>query len=502
LEIQQQISESFLILTPLNEFLDKSSNITINQLVEYEIQRNKSAKDSGKTNEYKLKNYVTNRRAIIIGINRYESTLTIPSLEGAENDAIEISDRLSYNAGFQISDKDYLLGSNATRKNILKAFNDVFRNNSDLVLFYFSGYIIIDKENNKVYLASYDIDPEDPFGSGIKIEDLNNVIYKSKNKASLIIILDCCYARIATQDTKKYDTAAGVENESLKNIYVDNLYKIIRDDNRLASVTSETSIEGKIILASSEATAVSRERHDCKHINSNDPPHSHGAFSFHLLEGLDGKAADPDTGFITIHTLKKYIENQMLAEQRQKPIYCIAEAWKIENIIIAVSQQQFNTKISSLIRDTKDLLAIKDPNNNFVDIRKIEEAVRKIKELINLDPKNKEIPKLQTIIDDSLNMYKQPVIEWLGNNMMVARLKINEIKSDLYDYELPDLFDSLSFNELSKIEKSKLAILIHLSSEVKRNTKFESEEDPKLKILIAKLRAAFDSFGFPKTRYY
>ena len=38
--------------------------------------------------------------------------------------------------------------------------------------------------------------------------------------------------------------------------------------------------------------------------------------------------------------------------------------------------------------------------------------------------------------------------------MMVARRKINEIKSDLYDYELPDLFDSLSFNELSKIEKS------------------------------------------------
>ena len=49
--------------------------------------------------------------------------------------------------------------------------------------------------------------------------------------------------------------------------------------------------EGKIILASSEADAVSREKNNCKH-NENDSPHSHGAFSFHLIEGLDGKAAD------------------------------------------------------------------------------------------------------------------------------------------------------------------------------------------------------------------
>ena len=38
LPLEIQISESFSILTPLNEFLDDSNNITINQLVEYEIQ--------------------------------------------------------------------------------------------------------------------------------------------------------------------------------------------------------------------------------------------------------------------------------------------------------------------------------------------------------------------------------------------------------------------------------------------------------------------------------
>ena len=60
----------------------------------------------------------------------------------------------------------------------------------------------MDEENNEGYLAPYDMDPEDPFVSGINMEDLKKAIYKSKNKASVIIILDCCYAGIATKDTK------------------------------------------------------------------------------------------------------------------------------------------------------------------------------------------------------------------------------------------------------------------------------------------------------------
>ena len=434
---------------------------------------------------------IENRKAIIIGINQYESDPVIPRLAGAENDANEICDRFSSYGNFEISNNHHLVGSNATRNNILKAVSEVFRKDTkyDLVTFYFSGHGIVDEENNDGYLAPFDMDPDDPFVSGINMEDLKKVIYKSKNKASVIIILDCCYAGIATKDTKNYTVSLENQNQNSKKIYAVNLKKIVSDeDNR--DLSSDLSGQGKIILASSEPNAVAREKNDCRHLNSDDLPHSHGAFSFHLIEGLDGKAADPDTGVITIGSLKKYIESQMEAEHKQKPIYGIAEASNIENIKIAVSQQQFNAKISALIKIARDSIATKGPTN-FIDIQRIDDAVKKINDLINLDPKNKEIPKLQTIIDDSLNMYKQPVIEWLGNNMMVARLKINEIKSDLYDYELPDLFDSLSFNELSKIEKSKLQVLIHLSSEVTRKTKFESEDDRKLKILIAKLRAAF-----------
>jgi hypothetical protein len=367
--------------------------------------------------------------------------------------------------------------------------SEVFRkeNKSDLVTFYFSGHGIVDEENNEGYIAPYDMDPDDPFVYGINMDDLKKVIYKSKNKSSVIIILDCCYAGVVTKDTKSITIQ---QYQNTKHLYATQLKNMVNSLEYSRNLQSEQSGQGKIIIASSEPNKVSREKNNCIH-SENDSPHTHGVFSYHLIEGLDGKAANPDTGIISIESLRKYIEDQMTIEGKQKPMYYIAEASNIENIKIAISKKEFNTKVAYLIKAAENFCSIKDPSTNLIDIQGIDNAARKVYELINLDPKNKEIPRLQAIIDDALNMYKQFAMEWINNNMMVARLKINEIQSDLFDIELPDLFDNLSFNELKKINQLKLQVLIHISSEVRRKTIFESPDDRKLKILIAKLKAAF-----------
>ena len=87
----------------------------------------------------------------------------------------------------------------------------------------------MDETTKDGYLAPYDLDLETREVSGINIRDFKKVI-ASKNIAHIIIIFDCCYAGIATKDTKKYDTTIGLENESSKNIYHDNLYKIMGGD--------------------------------------------------------------------------------------------------------------------------------------------------------------------------------------------------------------------------------------------------------------------------------
>ena len=68
--------------------------------------------------------------------------------------------------------------------------------NYDIVAIYFAGHAILD-ENNVGYIAPYDMDPTDPVVNGISLEELRNMIYESKNQASVIIMLDCCHAGTA-----------------------------------------------------------------------------------------------------------------------------------------------------------------------------------------------------------------------------------------------------------------------------------------------------------------
>jgi hypothetical protein len=167
----------------------------------------------------------------------------------------------------------------------------------------------------------------------------------------------------------------------------------------------------------------------------------------------------------------------MMLEGKQTPVYYVAESSRIENIKIAISQHQFNTKVTQTIKAADELCAIKYPNSNLVDIQCLANAAKKVGEIINLDPRNKEIPRLRNNIDDAVKAYLQPTINWLTRNMRFARRKINQI--------------GLSFDELQKIGQIKLDSLIHLCGEVADNTEFISEDDPQLMIFQSKLCASF-----------
>jgi hypothetical protein len=314
--------------SPLKPF-SKLVHEVVPQLVEASVKKEEVNGAEHQSNQTKQQKSHGNRQAIIVGIKRYKSDSEIPALSGADNDAKEIYERLKNNCNFDVSPNHLLLGPQATRQNILKAISDIFVKkdvNSDLVVLYFSAHGMID-EQNEGYIAPYDMDTEDPYVSSIKMEDLRNFINKSKNKASVIIFLDCTYAEIPIKDRKEI---ADLRTLQIRSLFADEFGS--SDQNGVLNTD-----RGKLILASSEATGVAREKNNCTHID-NDEPHTHGAFTFHLIEGLDGKAADPDTGIITIDGLRRHIENQMLREERHRPMYYVAEASKVDSIKIAISQ--------------------------------------------------------------------------------------------------------------------------------------------------------------------
>ena len=95
----------------------------------------------------------------------------------------------------------------------------------------------MDEANNEGYLAPYDYYPDDPFISGINMRELKKIIYNTKNITSTIIILDCCYAGIATKNPM-----APQEREKNMNLFTTNVENLIESSNQG---------QGKIVLASS-----------------------------------------------------------------------------------------------------------------------------------------------------------------------------------------------------------------------------------------------------------
>jgi hypothetical protein len=430
-----------------------------------------------------------NREAIIVGINKYRDS-EIQPLNGAVNDAQEIYEHLKSNNNFQISDSHLLLNRDATRERILKAVGEIFNRkdiSSELVAFYFSGHGMID-DNNVGYIAPFDMDPKDPFVNGINMEDLRNFISKSKNKASAIMFLDCCYAGIATEGSKVATTTVLADPET-KHIYYDQLQKMVESP---IVQTQENIGRGNIVLASSEATATSRERNNCIHYGKEES-HTHGAFSYYLIEGLDGKAADPKTGVITIDNLRRHIEVEMKREERQIPMYHVTQGTNLESIIIAKSLARFNAKISETIKEVQDFCSRKYRNSNLTDIQCLANAAKKVGELISLDPKNLEIEVLGNNIEVAARELSDPAINWITENQGFARIKINEIEQGLYPGRLMSLVEDLSImplQSLRQMDQNILNILIALFDEVSSNSKFKSEDDQRLKLFCRLLRAS------------
>lgn len=372
------------------------------------------------------------RQAIIIGINEYEDR-SIPKLTGSVNDAMEICQRLRDFGNFEVADKHFLTGKIATCKAIRKAISDLFwqMDPCDLAIFYFSGHGFVDSRGNG-YIAPYDMLYDEPLVCGINMAELRHVILGSENKSSVVVILDCCYSGITTKGIK------GGESQSFA------------FEPNFGNLVMEEGGEGKIILASSGETEVSREISDCKHVDDGSP-HPHGNFTYHLIEGLDGKAAD-QTGIITLDGLRRYVEGQL---GKQKPKFFAADASQIERIKIAVASKKHNEYIQKKIKEAQDFF-------NKKHIISVIEAARLISDVLNINKDSKEANELKNKIVEYLSRLKEPIDYWLnGNDGVYVQGHIPDIFEEIQ--KLPNYLD---FTKIITTNSKQKKFFSHLYSVV------------------------------------
>jgi uncharacterized protein YjbI with pentapeptide repeats len=314
---------------------------------EVAVMVNERPKNSGK------------RKALIMGISKYDHNDKFSNLDICENNANEIYSILKAQ-GYNIPANALLVGRvewTRMRDEIIDFFEDNTLKPDDILFFYFSGHGYLDKNTSRMYLSTSEIDPVSPKKRGLPFDDLATYINDSNSKR-IIAVLDCCYSnsleRVAGRGEEKEKSAKTEKAEEMADIANTNMRKAVEHLIR--------SGQGKCVLASSLEGQRS--------FKMKDQPYS--TFTYFLIQGLRG-ANDESVdinGYVTLELLSSYVNRKIyeLPTIKQKPIRKIEVTGQITLAhypSLAKRQQQTFHKSSHLIQ-----LLRKGKINEFNELRK------------------------------------------------------------------------------------------------------------------------------------
>lgn len=210
-------------------------------------------------------------------------------------------------------------------------------NEVSTVLIYFAGHgIRVEADGDQqVYLCARDTVP-DNVDSALSGEDLSQLLADIPAR-KMVMVLDACHSAGAAQ-IRGIDSV-GAFRAGLSTRYLEKL--------------KEGS--GRAIIASSTEDQPSHEH----------PDHNHGLFTWHFLEGLQGKAAlRPGEEFVRVLDLFHYVNIEVRAQEpEQQPVLHVANM--NDNFPIAVVHS--SPKMSD-ITDIRELI-INSPDNGARALR-------------------------------------------------------------------------------------------------------------------------------------
>lgn len=211
------------------------------------------------------------RKALIVGIDYYES---IKSLHGCVNDAYAVKtvlDRHSDGTKNFDTQIEIATGPNNTlpRKQLKNKVEDLFKDKSDIALFYFSGHGYIESTGGYLITSECE-DGDDGFSMNELLIIANNSPARNK-----IIILDCCHSGMLGKSSQ-------IEDKSILS-------------------------EGLTILTASSETQYALEENDS------------GIFTTLFVDAMNGSASNL-VGDITPGSIYAHID-QSLGSWEQRPIF-------------------------------------------------------------------------------------------------------------------------------------------------------------------------------------
>lgn len=230
---------------------------------------------------------------VLVGINHYQDS-QIPDLRYCANDCKELAETLKISTQqFQGTEIIPLYDSGKNQPNVSAIITSIqkFRlaKPEDTVLFYFSGHGYLDS-NHRPILCVADTSLKDLAGTGLKLELLLSELRQCKAQRQLVW-LDACQEREQQEDNRIRENTTG----------------------QLLAVLEQHTQPNQDFYAMLSC--------DIDERSWEIPELKHGLFTYSLIEGLRGKAANAE-GKIDAESLFRYVErsSKKFIQYKKKPL--------------------------------------------------------------------------------------------------------------------------------------------------------------------------------------
>lgn len=233
------------------------------------------------------------RYALIVAIDYYNDAQHFIPLPFAQADARALYELLidPERGGWQPENVVYLEGPAVTRDELESQLRELLlvrARAGDLALLYFAGHAFFDPATQDGYLALQATQAERPV-TGMHIATLVDHYLYDSPADQILTLFDIAGTGPGWRQVKFAEEARRLSDQSLLDL---------------------PRTHGRVILTTQRATAVSQEQME----------QGHGAFMTCLLDALDGAAANPRTGRVTLGTLYDYFDEQVGRDEPHYPL--------------------------------------------------------------------------------------------------------------------------------------------------------------------------------------
>jgi tetratricopeptide (TPR) repeat protein len=184
---------------------------------------------------------VKDKWALVIGISKFQNPAY--NLKYAAKDAQDFFNFLIKEANFRPDHVKLLVNEQATRKNIMAAFGSRWLPSvvepGDLAVVYVSthGTPASSDNESKNYIVAYDTEADDPYSSGVDMDEVYRRIKDGVKTDRALIVLDTCYSGGAVPEGKGL---VRCDNFDLRKVQLGSGHLIVSSSN-----TGERSWESK-----------------------------------------------------------------------------------------------------------------------------------------------------------------------------------------------------------------------------------------------------------------